>query len=130
VYIHIKRSLTMPLLAVFDANDVDSSCPVRYATTQPTQSLTMINSEFLADQAALFARGIEQEVSAEPGETEAAFVAAVLARVTQRDPTATEVDRGVAFLERLQDEHRLSHDLAATKFCLLAMNLNEFLYVD
>jgi hypothetical protein len=130
VYIHIKRSLTMPLLAVFDANDVDSSCPVRYATTQPTQSLTMINSEFLADQAAIFARGVEQVVSAETGETEAAFVAAVLARVTQRDPTATEVDRGVAFLERLQTEHGLSHDLAATKFCLLAMNLNEFLYLD
>jgi hypothetical protein len=68
VYIHIKRSLTVPLLAVFDANDVDSSCPVRYATTQPTQSLTMLNSEFLASQAAILARNLERQVSAEPGE--------------------------------------------------------------
>jgi mono/diheme cytochrome c family protein len=130
VYIHIKRSLVVPLLAVFDANDPDSSCPVRYATTQPTQSLTMLNSEFLAGQAAILARNVEQQVSAEPGEGEAAFVAGVLARVTQRDPTAAEVERGVEFIERLQAEHGLSRELAATKFCLMAMNLNEFLYVD
>jgi mono/diheme cytochrome c family protein len=130
VYIHIKRSLTVPLLAVFDANDVDSSCPVRYATTQPTQSLTMLNSEFLASQAAILARDLEREVSAEPGESDATFVAAALARVTQRDPTAVEVERGVAFMERMRDEHGLTRELAATKFCLMAMNLNEFLYID
>jgi mono/diheme cytochrome c family protein len=130
VYIHIKRSLTVPLLAVFDANDVDSSCPVRYATTQPTQSLTMLNSEFLASQAAILARNLERQVSAEPGEGDAAFVAAALARVTQRDPTAAEVERGVALIERLQQHHGLTHELAAMKFCLMAMNLNEFLYVD
>jgi mono/diheme cytochrome c family protein len=130
VYIHIKRSLTVPLLAVFDANDVDSSCPVRYATTQPTQSLTMLNSEFLATQAGILARDLERQISAEPGETDGVFVAAALARVTQRDPTAAEVERGVAFMERLREEHGLSHELAAMKFCLMAMNLNEFLYVD
>jgi mono/diheme cytochrome c family protein len=130
VYIHIKRSLTVPLLAVFDANDVDSSCPVRYATTQPTQSLTMLNSEFLASQAAILARDLEREVSAEPGESDAAFVAAALTRVAQRDPTAGEVERGVAFIERMREEHGLSRELAAMKFCLMAMNLNEFLYLD
>jgi hypothetical protein len=120
----------VPLLAVFDANDVDSSCPVRYATTQPTQSLTMLNSEFLASQAAILARDLEREVSAEPGESDAAFVAAALTRVAQRDPTAGEVERGVAFIERMREEHGLSRELAAMKFCLMAMNLNEFLYLD
>jgi mono/diheme cytochrome c family protein len=126
VYIHIKRSLVVPLLAVFDANDVDSSCPVRYATTQPTQSLTMLNSEFLGAQAAVFAREVEEET----GDDDAAFVAAALHRVTQREPTVAEVERGVAFIRRLRDEHGMSEELAATKFCLLAMNMNEFLYVD
>jgi hypothetical protein len=50
--------------------------------------------------------------------------------VLQRKPSADEVERGVAFIRRLEDEHGMSPELAKTKFCLLAMNLNEFLYVD
>ena len=60
VYIHVKRSLAVPLLAVFDAADTDSSCPVRFATTQPTQALTMLNSEFLNKQAAIFAADVRE----------------------------------------------------------------------
>ncbi len=37
IYVHIKRSLPFPLLAAFDVADSDSPCPVRFATTQPTQ---------------------------------------------------------------------------------------------
>ncbi|MFM9067867.1 MAG: DUF1553 domain-containing protein, partial [Planctomycetota bacterium] len=36
VYVHVKRSLLVPLLADHDVADTDSSCPVRYATTVPT----------------------------------------------------------------------------------------------
>ena len=39
VYAHVKRSLRVPILVGFDQPDPDSSCPVRYVTTVPTQSL-------------------------------------------------------------------------------------------
>jgi hypothetical protein len=54
----------------------------------------------------------------------------VLSRVTQREPTDEEVRRGIDFISRMQLEHELDRDLALQKFCLLAMNLNEFLYID
>ena len=54
----------------------------------------------------------------------------MLSRVTQREPTDDEVQRGVDFIGRMQNEHEMNRDLALQKFCLLAMNLNEFLYID
>src|SRR5262249_6408666 len=61
VYVDIQRSLAVPILASFDAADTDFTCPVRFATTQPTQALTMINSPFLQEQAAKLAELLERE---------------------------------------------------------------------
>src|SRR6185436_8887883 len=33
IYIHIKRSMAVPIMASFDAADTDFTCPVRFATT-------------------------------------------------------------------------------------------------
>ncbi|NCY03136.1 MAG: DUF1553 domain-containing protein, partial [Planctomycetia bacterium] len=35
IYAHVKRSLLTPILADFDLADTDTSCPVRFTTTQP-----------------------------------------------------------------------------------------------
>jgi hypothetical protein len=126
IYIHVKRSLAVPLLSVFDASDTDSSCPVRFATTQPTQSLTMLNSEFLNDQSAVFAANIR----ALTGDDTEEQIRIALSRVTQRIPTEEEVARGVQFVDRMQQEHGMDAEMAMQKFCLMAMNMNEFLYID
>jgi mono/diheme cytochrome c family protein len=125
VYVHIKRSLSVPLLAAFDAADPDATCPVRFTTTQATQALTMLNSEFLQDQAAQFAADLRQSAQGP-----AAQVRLALRRATQRQPTATEVERGLALLARLRSKHGLTPDEALKSFCLLALNLNEFIYLD
>ena len=46
VYVKVKRSLLVPILNQYDQADTDSTCPVRFATTVPTQSLTMLNGKF------------------------------------------------------------------------------------
>lgn len=122
VYVHVKRSLLLPLLASFDLADPDSSCPVRFTTTVPTQALAMINGEFVHEQAQVFARDVRQQAGDEP----AAQVRLALKRVTQRDPSEREVDRGVAFMTRL----KMSSDESLRVFCLMALNLNEFVYLD
>ena len=38
VFVYIKRSLALPLLASFDSPEPDSPCPVRFSTTQPSQA--------------------------------------------------------------------------------------------
>jgi hypothetical protein len=126
VYIHVKRSLAVPLLASFDVPDTDASCSVRFATTQPTQALGMINSKFLNDQAKVFA----DLAGKQAGDDRAAQVKLVLRRTLQREPTARETERGVKFLQMMRAEHQLDDTGALRYFCLLALNLNEFMYLD
>ncbi len=125
VYIHVKRSLLDPLLESFDFADTDQACPVRFVTTQPTQALGMINSEFMqrqADAFAKFVRESENDVEKQVG--------TALARVIQRTPSADEVSRGVKLIGTLKTEHKMNDDQALRYFCLVALNLNEFMYLD
>jgi hypothetical protein len=111
---------------VFDAADPDSSCPVRFATTQPTQALTLLNGDFLHEQAQVFADDLRKRAGDDP----AAQVRLALRRATQRDPSAKEVERGVAFLAGLRTKHKLPAEEALRLFCLLTLNLNEFIYLN
>ena len=126
VYIHIKRSLALPILASFDAADTDTTCPVRFATTQPTQALGMINSTFTNQQARLFAYLVQERAGDDP----TAQVKFALWRVLQREPTAKEIARGTKFMARAEAEQHLTPPEALRYFCVVAMNLNEFLYLD
>ncbi|TFH47758.1 MAG: DUF1553 domain-containing protein, partial [Lysobacterales bacterium] len=56
VYVFVKRSISDPVLLAFDSADKDGSCPVRFATTVPTQALTSLNGEFYNAQAGQLAR--------------------------------------------------------------------------
>ena len=126
IYIHQKRSLPLPLTEVFDSADVDATCPVRFASTQPTQALTMLNSEFMSQQAERLAALAEKQAGAESRER----VKFILAQVQQREPNQAELDRGVKFIDKMIDDHKLSPADALTRFALVAYNLNEFLYLD
>jgi hypothetical protein len=125
IYIHVKRSLLDPLLESFDFADTDQSCPVRFVTVQPTQALGMINSEFMQQQADVFAKYVRQ--SADTAEKQ---VHTALSRVMQRTPSAEEVAHGLELMESLKTEHRMNDDQTLKYFCLLALNLNEFMYLD
>ena len=125
IYIHVKRSLQVPLLAAFDVADTDTTCPVRFNTTQPTQALHLLNSEFTNDEAEEFAKIIKDQF----GTTEDQ-VREILTRVTQRDPTSAEVSQGLELIEQWQTQDGLSDDQALKYFCLVAFNLNEFIFVD
>jgi hypothetical protein len=126
VYIHVKRSLPVPSLAAFDSADTDFSCPARFTTTQSTQALLMLNSEWINDEAKVFAGRLKKEA----GDSPAAQVRLGLSLATSRAPTSGEVDRGVAFMKRLMENHKASRDVALEQFALLVLNLNEFVYLD
>ena len=126
IYVHLKRSLTVPLLAAFDVADSDSVCPVRFATTQPTQALSMLNSVLLNDAAATSAQRVREQVGDDP----AKCVAAMLKRTLQREPTEKEIARGVKLIADLREKSQLSAEDALRYYCLMALNLNEFVYLD
>jgi len=126
VYAHVKRSLRVPILVGFDQPDPDSSCPVRYVTTVPTQSLGLLNGEFANEQAAAFAKRLQKE---SPNNL-AAQVDRAIRLTTGRKPTTEEVKKDVAFITALKEKHKLDDRAALTQYCLLCLNANEFVYLD
>ena len=53
-----------------------------------------------------------------------------LSLAVSRPPTDDEVQRGLDLIDALQKEDGMSPDAALRTFCLMAMNLNEFMYLD
>ena len=126
VYVHAKRALRLPILEGFDGAETDKSCPVRFVTVQPTQALGMLNGEFLNAEAAKLADRVRREAGADRGKQ----VKLALRLVTGREPTIDEVGRGMTLLTALTESEGVPADRAMNYFCLVALNLNEFVYLD
>ncbi len=126
VYVHLKRSLLVPILEIHDQPDTDSSCPARYVTTVPTQSLGMLNGEFTNEKAAKLAERLRREGAGDL----AAQVRLAIKLTTSRTASDAEVNEDVAFIKRLQQARKLSEADAMKMYCLLALNTNEFVYLD
>jgi Protein of unknown function (DUF1549)/Protein of unknown function (DUF1553)/Planctomycete cytochrome C len=126
VYVHIKRSLLVPIMATHDAADTDFSCPVRYTTTVPTQALGLLNGAFTNEQAVCFADRLAREA---PNDL-AAQVHRAIRLTTARVPATDEVSEDVAFISRLISQSHLDARTALIQYCLLALNANAFLYLD
>ncbi len=126
VYVHVKRSLTVPLLADFDFPDTDSSCAARFTTVQPTQALGMLNGEFLNQQAQKFANRLMREAGMDANQQ----VALAFRLALSREANASEIERGLKLLTNLKEKQGLSTDQALQQFCLMVLNLNEFCFLD
>jgi hypothetical protein len=126
VFVHVKRSLQVPILATHDQADTDSSCPVRYTTTVPTQALGLLNGEFANEQAAAFARRLAKDC---PNDLTAQVTRAIRL-TTGRTPTADEVNKDVSFVREMRAKHGLDEPTALARYALLLLNANEFVYLD
>ncbi|HEU0121011.1 MAG TPA: PSD1 and planctomycete cytochrome C domain-containing protein [Bryobacteraceae bacterium] len=111
VYLYVKRTFPLPMLASFDSPDNSVSCARRDATTVAPQALTMMNSEFMLRQA----RRLSSRAEKEPDP-----VWALWSYVLQRAPSAAERQRAQNFLK----------DGALANLALVLFNTNEFLYTD
>lgn len=127
IYIHIKRSLVFPFIAAFDGPDTDTTCPVRFETTQPTQSLEMLNGPFAQQQATVFANYLRKQLG--PEDTRG-HVQLALQRALQRPVNEKQVARGIEFIKQIQDQPGVSAAKALDYFCLVVLNLNEMIYLD
>ena len=136
IYAKVKRSLLVPILADHDAADTDTSCPVRFVTTQPTQALGMMNGSFLHTQARVFAERVGGEVrarqteSVSAGSEAAALVRRAIEIALVRPATDKEVEAGVSLIDQLEDADGVSPSRAFELYCLMLLNLNEFAYLD
>jgi Protein of unknown function (DUF1553)/Protein of unknown function (DUF1549) len=116
VYVFVKRSLAVPELDLLDAPDTTSSCEARPVSTTAPQALTFLNGAFANEQASHFAARLRREAGADP----AAQVRRAFELALCRTPRDEELTASVAFLGRQRLE----------EFCLVMLNLNEFVYLD
>jgi mono/diheme cytochrome c family protein len=125
VYVSVKRSLQVPILINHDQADTDSSCPVRYTTTVPTQALGMLNSEFTNEMATAFAKRLQKDHANLKTQ-----VSAAIRLVTGRVPSEKTVSDDVKFIQDLREKHKLSEEVSLMRYALLLLNTNEFVYLD
>ena len=125
LYVFLKRSLRHPLLEGFDQPDTDRACSVRFATTVPTQSLMMMNSDFIDRQASRFASRL---IEARPEGLEAR-IRHGLELVLCRPPETTEIDEMLELHAELLEIEELPEAEAFDALCVIMLNLNEFLHV-
>jgi hypothetical protein len=126
VYVHNKRSLPVPILQAFDAAEMDRSCPVRFATIQPTQALGMLNGTFLNDEAKKLADRLRKEA----GDDLSKQVTLAFRLTTGRAPTPAEISRCLDLMQSLQKQDGATPEQARKYFCLMVLNLNEFMFIQ
>jgi hypothetical protein len=103
------------MLDVFDLPNQNIACGARNVTTVPTQALTLMNDDFVLQQAKLFANRLEEAAPGNAGrQIDLAYELALARR-----PRPEEKRLAGEFLQK----HTLG-DLAN-----VMLNLNEFLYM-
>ena len=86
----------------------------------------MLNGKFINDQALAFANRMRWE----GGVTIEDRVRFGLRLVLCRDPAPTEIQQALTFMQELQQHEGVSAEIALDRFALLALNLNEFIFLD
>ncbi|MFI4875517.1 MAG: PSD1 and planctomycete cytochrome C domain-containing protein, partial [Blastopirellula sp. JB062] len=126
IYIFVKRSLIPPMLANYDFPETDALCPERFATTQPAQALGMLNGDFLNEQAKEFGDMLRQKA---PDDLQRQIQLSI-ENGLGREATEADVKSGETLIRKLKEKHQLSDQRALDLYCLMVLNLNEFIFID
>lgn len=127
VYIHVKRSLLTPLLSAFDFPEPDTTCEARFATLQPGQAMSLLNSDFIHEKADKLAKSVRSRLPADADST--AFVSAVIEQVLMRPALDIEIEEGVELIDELIAKYEVGPERANALYALSVMNWNEFVFV-
>jgi hypothetical protein len=147
VYVQVRRSRPLAMLHAFDAPVMEVNCERRQSSTVATQSLMLMNSQFVLDQAARFARRLQNESDHRLRQVDRAWRLAF-----SRSPSVPELVDALDFLshqvnhlrrvvEDKNDKTKLEEKTkpaakpapelqALTDLCQALLSANEFLYVD
>jgi hypothetical protein len=116
VYLIAKRNLRLPFMEVFDAPDMQLSCPRRESSTHAPQALELLNGDTSNRMAEALAARLEKEAPKQPAkQVDLAFRLA-----TGKAPNPAQKQAALAFLKQQP----------LREFTLAVLNLNQFLYID
>jgi hypothetical protein len=143
IYVTQMRTVTAPIMDLFDPPESVSSCPKRNTTTVAPQALQLLNNPFVANQSLLFAERLRDEVGKDPSQqVHRAFMLAL-----GRSPSSREEQTSLSFFEKQLSYHGAHNErllqegidpailltpekAALIDVCHALFNLNEFVYVN
>jgi len=143
IYVAQKRTVTAPIMDLFDPPDLVSSCPKRSTTIVAPQALQLLNNKFVIGQSTLLAERLRNEVGRDSVEQ----IRRAFRLSYGRLPDAMELEASQSFLKKqLAYHHGLTKKLqdqgidpaeipdpdkaALTDLCHSLLNSNEFVYVN
>ncbi|MFN9602907.1 MAG: PSD1 and planctomycete cytochrome C domain-containing protein [Planctomycetota bacterium] len=129
VYTTIDRQYLPMTLQNFDFANPDMHTPKRSETTVPQQALFLLNHPLPARAAAKLAETLEPAEESNPVSDER-FVQSLYRRVLQRDPHASEMNRGVRFLHEASQETSASGLSPRAQLSQVLLICNEVTYID
>lgn len=142
VYVQVRRSRPLSVMAAFDAPLMEPNCEARSSSTVAPQSLMLMNNDFVLEQSREFARRVRREAG--DGRAEQVELAWRLALGSSPDEArraelVTFLDEQVAHFEEMKlpkpakgapaDEND-PELLALASLCQALWSSNAFLYVD
>jgi len=136
LYLQVKRSSPVSILTTFDAPVMSVNCDRRAASTSASQSLMLMNGDFVLNHAKKVAERIKAEAPDESGTAAERHIERAWKLVYQRPISDEEMEWAKSFaaeqraaLDRIEAEG--DRDLIVlSHLCQQLLNSNEFLYVD
>lgn len=138
IYVQVRRSQPLSMLATFDAATLTPNCELRNRSTVAPQSLLLMNSDFaVAQSQALAERAIR-----DAGDDRAARVRLVWRLALAQEPTEAQLASAVEFLTAQEQEFAAQPAptdksplapppvRALAALCQALFSSNAFLYVD
>ena len=128
IYMISKRHLLIPFMKAFDFPSSEKPCGNRNRTTVVSQSLAMLNNQFIHSRSSNLARVLIHE----HGEDEDAIFNA-WKQIFSREPKPHELEASLKHYHKQQSyfsEKDNSRLLALSSVCHVLINSNEFLYID
>ncbi len=149
IYIQVRRSQPLAMLHVFDQPVMETNCERRTVSTVATQSLMLLNSDFILQQSNYMAARIRKEAAGDPTaqvhsawqlafaraplpkelETALAFLAAQSAPTAAPAPATVTAGAGGAMPPAAAPPAEPPVDALAS-LCQILLSTNEFLYVE
>ena len=136
VYLTSRRAWSLTFMGTFDFPNIDTTCTRRAPSATPLQSLTMMNSSFVMENAAALARRVVDSQVGRPADLEE-LTRAAYRLALGRAPSKEELGLAGDHLEKQQELYvrsSASTDTAleesAASLAHMLISSNEFLYID
>ena len=136
VYMTARRTWSLTFMGTFDFPNIDTTCTRRAPSATPLQSLTLMNSDFVFENAGAVARRVLDSHAGRAASPES-LTRSAYRLVLAREPSSEEIDLAREHLEKQQElyvqantstERALAESVESLAHMLISSN--EFLYVD